>query len=403
MAKFDSSRRSRVITFALLLALFIPGSAIKPFAQSNSQSAESSEFTELSKGAMEALDADRLDAAIPLFQKALALNPKWAEGWWSLGTSLYDQNRYAEASLAFEKVVALDPKHGTAHALLGLSLFEMGDSAGALKNIEESKEYGTNLDPQLRDVIFYHEGILLQRMGHFVAAQKPFASLCLGGNRNPDVMRAFGMAALHIRSQELPVPGSEEQQVVDLAGKGACLAAYKDFDGAKEVFTNAVTRFPKFPFVHYAFGRELVDAREIPAAVEQFKIEAKQAVDPTLSYLQIAAAEYKVNSIAGLPYARDAVRLSPREPFAHFLYGLLLMDTSGYKEAIPELEIASKGMSRDPKVFWSLAAAYGHAGRTQDAARARAKFAELKQQEQTAEASENPDVQVNTAGSGPDK
>ncbi|MDE3201467.1 MAG: tetratricopeptide repeat protein [Acidobacteriota bacterium] len=403
MAFVLSLRRSTIPLLAILLAMAVASSAPHGVSQSTARETVPANFETLSRQAMDALNADNLDKAEPLFRKALALNPKWAEGWWSLGTSFYDQNRFAEASLAFQKVVALDPTHGTAHALLGLSLFELGDDAGALKNIEESKKYGTSVDPQLRDVIFYHEGVLLQRKGLFEAAQKPFSSLCLGGNRNPQLLQAFGMAALHMRSRNFPVPGTEAQRVVATVGQAACLAAHHDFDIAKSVFTQAIATYPNFPFLHFAFGRELLAAHEIPDAIEQFKLELKIAapLDRVISLLQIAAAEYKVDSAAGMPYVQKAIALDPNSPFPHFLLGLLLMDTGAYQKAIPELQIARKGMPEDTKVLWVLSTAYSHVGRMHDAAEAREKFLALKQKDSQQAAGENPDVPVETNGEAP--
>jgi tetratricopeptide (TPR) repeat protein len=349
---------------------------------------------------MAALDADHLDEAIPLFRKALALNPKWAEGWWSLGTAFYDQNRYAEASSAFQKVIALDPKHGTAHALLGLCQFELGDDAAALTNIEASKDLGTDVDPQLRGVVFYHEGILLQRAGRYVGAQAAFSSLCRGGTHSDDVLRGYGMAALHMRDRSFPADG-ETAGVVESVGLAECLTAQKNFDAAKQEFTRAITASPQFPWIHYALGRVLIDEQDIPGAVAEFKSELEHSQDRVPVLLQIAAAEYKVDSAAGLPYAQEAVKEDPSVPFAHFLLGLLLMNTDDQAKAVPELEIASRGLPHDPKVFWALSSAYQQAGRAQDAARARAVFARLKQQDtekaHSAQSGEAQDVVINVA------
>src|SRR4051812_6037878 len=56
----------------------------------------SEQFDTLRKRADEARDAGRLDEAAKLYHHALATNPKWTEGWWSLGTLHYDGDRYAE-------------------------------------------------------------------------------------------------------------------------------------------------------------------------------------------------------------------------------------------------------------------------------------------------------------------
>ncbi len=349
-------------------------SGTKPASHSGQPSAQ---FQSLSKRAMEALDADKLQDAIPLFHKALTLNPAWAEGWWSLGTAYYDQESYAEAELAFQKVIAIDPKHGTAHALLGLCEFELGDDQAALRDIESTKDLGTLEDPQLRQVVLYHEGLLLQRAGRFMAAEKPFASLCLGHAGGSDVARSFGMAALRMRDRQFPPPGSEALEVVQQVGRGACLAAQKDFDSARRQFTVATNAHPHFPYIHYAFGRVLFDAKDVPGAVGEFKRELDEGHDRVLAMLEIAATEYKIDSAAGLPYAEQAAALAPRLPFAHFLLGLLLADTGADEKAIPELEIAHKAFPQDSRVDWSLAAAYAHVGRAQDAAKTRAEVARL--------------------------
>ena len=59
--------------------------------------------TPLVKQAEAARAANHLDEAIPLYEKALKLNPKWIEGWWALGTSNYELDRYQPARDAFRR------------------------------------------------------------------------------------------------------------------------------------------------------------------------------------------------------------------------------------------------------------------------------------------------------------
>jgi len=74
-------------------------------------------FDDLAKRAAEARDGDRLDEAVALYKKALAVRPKWAEGWWSLGMLEYDRNNHAAAARAFRQLLPLRPKDGTVQVL----------------------------------------------------------------------------------------------------------------------------------------------------------------------------------------------------------------------------------------------------------------------------------------------
>ena len=350
----------------------------------NKSQAGSSSFQALAEEAAKARDADRLDEAVQLYGRALALNPKWAEGWWSLGTLHYDSNRYAEAELAFEKVVALDPKQGTARAMLGLCEFEMGQSDRALKDIEASKTLGVLEDKQLRDVVIYHEGVLLQRAGQFEAAKAALASLCLNGVRINQVVEAFGLVALRLRDDSPPDPGTEAGWVVQHVGRAACLTGAKEYDAAKAEFEQVLARAPDFPLVHFAYGCALIDAHDVDGAVKEFEAEIAQQPKSVLPRLRIAVAEYKVDSAAGLKFAEEAVALRPDLPLGHYLLGLLLLDTGTYDRAVPELETARAAFPKEARIDLALASAYAHVGRAQDASKARAEFARKKQTEQAA-------------------
>jgi predicted Zn-dependent protease len=354
-------------------------------AQTRHVSAASpAQFDGLAKRAAEARDAGRLDDAVKLYRRALALNPKWSEGWWSLGTLQYDADHFAEAALSLEKVVALEPKQGTARAMLGLCEFELGQSDRALKDIEAAKTLGVLADTQLRDVVLFHEGVLRQRAGQFEGAKAALASLCLEGVRSGELAATFGLVALRMRDAAPPDASTEAGQVVQHVGRAACFTGAKQYEAATAEFENVIAHAPHFPLVHYAYGCALIDARARDAAVAQFQAEIAEQPKSALPRLHIAAAQYKVDSAAGLKYAEEAVQLEPAQPLGHYLLGLLLLDTGHYARAVPELETARKAFPHEAKIDLSLATAYAHVGRTQDAAKTRAEFARKKQAEQTA-------------------
>jgi tetratricopeptide (TPR) repeat protein len=342
----------------------------------------SSNFARLSTQADAARDANHLDEAVVLYGKALALRPKWAEGWWSLGTIQYDRNLYAQAARAFAMLIRLKPNDGTAHVMLGLSQFELGKDTLALNHIEKGKQVGINNDPQLRKVVLYHEAVLLQRASKFEGAQQTLEQMCLEGVRSEDINRTLGMVLLRMPNRNAPAAGSREADVVQRIGQAECLAGAKNYDQARKDFKALLEEYPDYPNLHYAFGMFLLEARDTPAAIKEFKQEIARTPDHVFARLQIAAANYKVDSAAGLPYAEEAVKLNPRLPFGHYLLGLLRLDTDDYRGAISELEVAKKFFPRESKLYFALGSAYARAGREQDAKRARETFARLQQEEQ---------------------
>lgn len=383
------------VVAVLLLAVCAASFAQGTTGASDPKAPASAAIQSLSARATAAENAGNLDEAVRLFRKALALNPRWDEGWWSLGQIDYEGNRYRAATEEFRRVVALDPKYGTARAMLGLCEFELGQDKEALSDIEASKEMGMEQDPQLRRVVLYHEAILLQRASRYEQAAMALSSLCLSGVRSANLAQIFGMTMLHINSRTSPAEATPKGDLVQHVGRGACLSAANQYDEARREYEYVLKQDPHFPLVHYAYGRFLLEARDRSGAIEAFKQEIAEHPDNVLARLWIAAVEYKVDSAAGLPYARQALALAPQSPLPHYLLGLLLLDTGDFQASIPHLEAARKAFSSDARIYWSLGVAYAHAGRLKEAAQARATFARLNQ-------AKSADMQSGVTGMMPD-
>lgn len=312
-----------------------------------------------------------------LYRRALGIQPGWAEGWWSLGTILYERDNYAEAAQAFQRVVTLRPDHGSANVLLGLCEFELGQDNSALAHIQRGRQLGILNNPQLARVMLYHEGLLLLRKGRFEDAQEALDVLSRDGGDDGELMLALGMSALHISPANLPPDGSTAREVVMRAGKAEFLAATKKFDEARREYLSVADEFPETANIHYAFGRFLLALDEVDPAVAAFKRQIQASPGHVPARLQIAAVWYRVNSAGALKYAEEAVKLEPRRPFGHYLLGLLYLDTQNFASAISELETAKRSYPNVPEVYFALGNAYARSGRKADAARARAIFARL--------------------------
>jgi tetratricopeptide (TPR) repeat protein len=358
--------------FAFLLVPFT--------ARAQTRQPTPSDFKALAAQAAAASEQDRIEDAIALYTRALALRPKWAEGWLSLGTLQYDQDRYAQAAQDFEKVIALDAANGAAHAMLGLCQFELGQDKAALKNLLTGQKLGVQKDQQLRNVVLYHLAVLQLRAQKYRVAKETLGHLAEDGVKTKELITALGLAALLVRPQVAPPEDTPGAGVIERAGEAEALLATKDFEQAKQRYAQLASEFPDYPNLHLAFGRLLIETNETDEAIEEFQRELKRDPRNVNSLLEIAAARYLVDSQDGLQYAEEAVKLAPGQPFAHYLLGLLLLDTGNAVGAIPEVEIAQKAFPREATVYFSLGNAYARAGRKADAARARETFMRINAQ-----------------------
>lgn len=341
---------------------------------------KSATFSQLTEKAKSASEENRLEEAAEFYARALAMRPRWAEGWWSLGTLEYDQDHYAKAAKAFKKLIALNPRNGTAHAMLGLCQFELGQDEPALRNLMAADNLGISKDESLRKVAVYHLGLLQLRTRRFGAAKETLAQLAKDRVRTKDLTTALGEAALLIRPQDAPSKGTEGASVVDQAGEAEMLLSEKDFERAKQIYRSLTEEYPTYPNLHIAFGRFLLETHDTDEAVEEFQEELKRDPGNVNSLMEIAAVRYQVDSQDGLKYAENAVKLAPQLPFAHYLLGVLRLDTGDPAGAIPELETARKAFPQEAKMYFSLGNAYARVGRKVEAAKARAEFARLSAQ-----------------------
>jgi tetratricopeptide (TPR) repeat protein len=367
-----SAHRLRLVILSLIGIIYL--FTDRGFAQTKPPSPS---FAALSKQAADARDADRFEEAIALYARALALQPKWVEGWWSLGTLEYDEDHYAKAALDFQKVVTLNPASGTAHAMLGLCQFELGRDQLALKNFLAAEHLGIVKDEQLRKVALYHMGVLQLRARRFGDAKETLDQLAKDKVNTKELITVLGLAALLLRPQDAPPEGAPGAAVVERAGEAELLLGAKSFDQAKQRYAELVGEFPDYPNLHFAFGRLLLETNETDQAIEEFQRELKRDPQNVNSLLEIASVRYHVDSQDGLKYAEEAVKLAPGIPFGHYMLGVLRLDTGNAAGAVPELEAAQKAFPNESRVYFSLGNAYSRVGRKAEAARARAEFARL--------------------------
>ena len=342
-----------------------------------SRSATTSDFSTLSARAEAARAAGRLDEAAPLYRKALAMRPEWKEGWWALGTILYDQELHATAARAFRRLLVLDSNNGTAHLMLALCEYQVERDASAMEHIQTAKKLGVQKDGELPHVLSYHEAMLLLRGRRYERALEALQPLVAGGVDEENLHIGLGLCVLLMRPQDAPSEGSPGREIVLRAGRAERHHLAKEFDAARVGYSTLVQEFPRFPNIHYAYGRFLLATGDLDRGVAQFLEEITNSPGHVRARMQIAAARFRVDSAAAIPFAAEVVKLEPRYPFGRYLLGLLYFDVGDIGRAIPELEAAARMVPQEAQFQFTLGNAYARAGKKEAAARARAAFARL--------------------------
>ena len=316
---------TRTVASAALLIVAIGGAAR---AHAQTRAPGPSNFATLSAKADAARDAGRLDDAASLYRQALAVDPTWQDGWWSLGTILYDQDSYPPAARAFRRLLAYDPKNGTAHLMLALCDYQLDRNDSALQHLATAKRLGVKSDQQLVRVLHY-------RRSDAPASQRPLrrrarrAEGPRGGRRRERRAGCGAWTGRPVDSAE-GCAGRRRAGAADRVARGSGRAPQAGAtvgDAARATMGDFLAKeFPAFPNIHYAFGRFLLAVEDTDAAIQQFKEEIENNSRHVRARMQIAAMYYRVDSAAGIPFAQEVVKLEPDYPFGHYLLGLLYLD-----------------------------------------------------------------------------
>lgn len=339
-------------------------------------SASAGSFDQLARRAAAARDANQTEDAIMLYQKALKLRPSWDEGWWYLGTLLYDLERHAEARDVLKKLAALKSDGGPTWALIGLCEFQLREYQPALIHLARARTLGIGGHEQLAFAANYHAALLLTRFEQFEAGFEILTVLAKGHPGNPAIVEAFGINLLRLPFLPAELP-PEKRELILRMGRAADSFLSNRRDESRREFEDLVKDYPQTPNIHYAFGVfQLSDAPD--AALEQFRSELKVSPKHVPSLLQIAFEYLKRSDHAtGLPFAEQAVAIDPNSFPVRNALGRLLLEAGQTERAIKELEIGVKIAPDSPEMRFALARAYSKAGRKAEAAKEREEFIKL--------------------------
>ena len=359
------------------------------------QSGTEQEFRQLAAQADAARVGDRVDEAVELYRRGVAMRPDWGEGHWYLATLYYERQNYAEAARFFRETARLQPKVGAVWALLGLCEFQLGDYDSAHTHIQQGRALGVADNVELTRVMRYHEGLLSILKGDFERGQQTLGTLSFEGLKNEDLIISLGLAALRRGMLPRQVPaGYADRDLIRRVGLAEHFAAQRNVADAQREYELVVRDYARTPGVQYAYGRYLLANRDDDGAVLAFQREVENYPRHSLARLQIAYIRLKNRDPqAGLPAAEEAVKLYPRLPLSHFVLGRILLETGQTARAIQELEAVQRMAPDYAPTYFQLSRAYAKANRRADAERARETFSSMNRKAEEARGAEEASAQ----------
>jgi len=340
-------------------------------------------FDQIAHEADAARASDQGQRAVDLYQEGLKLRPSWSEGWWDLGSLLYDQDRFSEAQAAFRHFAANTRKPGPAYAFLGLCEYETRDYEQALRHFRLWASNGWTGTPELTDVALFHFALLLTRDGRFIEALYLLTTEVQRRGRSPALAEAMGLASLRMKNLPEEYP-AKMRELIWLVGNSALYAALppNDFARADEFANRLLAHYDQTANVHYYAGTLRGFEGKKEDAEKEFRLELDISQQNVAAMLELARIDLEADH---LPEAEDLARrsvdLESKNPETHHVLGRVLLASNRTEESAKELETAKRLAPDGATIRSHLAMAYFRLGRKTEAQAEMAAFSELKAKE----------------------
>ncbi len=277
--------------------------------------------------------------AVPLYRKALEMDPHIPGLRLDLGLALFKDGQLKEAVAEFETLLKTappdSPEAQRLNILTGMAHYGLGEYKQAVPFLKQAAAQDkTNLPLRLA-----------------------LAHSCMWSKELQCVMDVY---------HEILSLNAESAEADMLAGEA--LDEMKDNEGSTKMFRAAVAANPKEPNVHFGLGYLLWTQKQYPEAVTQFQAEVANDPRHAQALLYWGDSELQLNKPeAARPLLEKAIKLDPSRGLADLDMGVIDTDAGRNNDALRELESAEKLQPNDVNVHWRLARLYRTLGRKEEA------------------------------------
>ena len=317
-------------------------------------------FEDLVRRAAFANAQNEVPDAIKLYSRALLLRPKWAEGWLRIGVLKYQTGSYAGARNDLTHFIALTHNPEPAVGIRGLCEFQTGEYAKSLKDIRRALSFPGEEAGEERELLVYHEALLLTKFGRFVQALNDYGTFAQKQLSRPEMFRAIGLAGLRIPL--FPTDLTRDIEQVEATGSAIYALLAGDQEEGQHQFEAVFRKFAPMSNEHYIYGLLLFPS-DPDAALVEFQREADLFPANEQGEIMTAWALLMRQDAEGAkPHAVKAARKAPHVAGAQLVVGRALAETGSLKDGIGHLSEALRLEPENLEIHVALAEAYSRAG-----------------------------------------
>jgi tetratricopeptide (TPR) repeat protein len=301
------------------------------------------------------------EAAWRVFLKA---HPSSPEPYAHLGLLEARQEHYKEAVPLYRKALALNPALPGLRMNLGLALFKGGEMKQAIlefKPLLKNQPPGSDEAQRLTILI----GMAHYGLGEYVAAAPYLKQAAARDAQNLPLRLALAHSCLWAKQyqcvldtyHEILTLNADSAEAAMLAGEA--LDEMKDTPGAIQQFRAAVKANPKEPDAHYGLGYLLWIQKQYPEAMSEFQAELANNPNHVLAMLYLADTEIQISQIENAgPLLEKVVKLNPALALGHLDLGIVLAQAGRKQDAVREMKEAARLDPDDVNVHWRLGRLY---------------------------------------------
>jgi tetratricopeptide (TPR) repeat protein len=316
----------------------------------------------------------QVSEAVNAWRAIAKAHPSDAEAYAHLGFLEARQEHYKEAIPLYEKALALNPSMPSLRLNLGLAQFKAGELKGAIQTFTPLVKSEPASSPEAQRLTALL-GIAHYGVAEYAAAVPYLKTAAANDPQNLQFRLLLAHSCLQSRQfqcvldtyREILTLNAESAEADMLAGEA--LDEMHNVGGAIEQFRAAVKADPREPNVHFGLGYLLWTQNQFEEAAQEFQAELASVPDHPQALAFLADSYMQLNrSNEAMPLIQKALALDPNFARAHLDLGILYVDAGRREDAIREFKLAAKLTPEDPSPHWRLARLYQSMGRKEEAA-----------------------------------